>query len=520
MAVFLILFAAVSSPAQSLAELAAPLEGRSMRVSSSHRLENGDYDPDSNWDNSNVAPGATKLLADLEGPGEITHIWMTFLGPEPQPWAPDGAANHQEMLLRIFWDNRAAPDVEAPVGEFFACGFGLRMEVNSEPVVVDDGDSYNCFWRMPFRKAARVELVNQSEKEIRLLYYNIDWVQRPVAEDTPCFCARYNQAYPAVPGRDYLVLDTEGKGHLVGVTLFVRSRSPEWFGEGDEKVYIDGEEKASIWGTGTEDYFLAAWGLKRNSAPCFGTPWAEDWGALGQRTAAYRWHIHDPIVFQERIRFTFEHYGWLPVDENPEGAHDSWNEREDDFASVAYWYQTGPSKPFSAIPPASERRLPSLDTVVAARDFLDAEYHGAGETMVQEGPLWPGGGQVLFKPSSAAEAWYEIPFEIAEKKPLRLILRLTRSYDYGSYRVLVDGAAIGGARDLYAEDTEVKEVPVLDFWPEPGRHVVRLEYAGRADASKGDLLGIESVLLRERRPRVKEYGLDKDRDWKTDPVLY
>lgn len=516
----LTLLVSLSSWAQSLPDLAKPLEGRSMRVSSSHRLPGGEYDPDSNSDNTNVKPGETKILLDAKGSGEITHIWMTFLGPEPHPWAPAGAANHQDMLLKIYWDNRPEPDVEAPVGEFFGCGFGKRMEVKSLPVIVDDGDGYNCFWRMPFREAARLEIVNESDKDIALLYYNVDWIQKEVPPDTPYFCAQYNQAYPAEKGRDYVIVDTEGKGHYVGTTLFVRSRSPEWFGEGDEKIYIDGEEKASIWGTGTEDYFLAAWGLKNNSTLYFGTPWAEEWGILGQRTAAYRWHVQDPIVFNTGIRFTLEHYGWLPVDENPKGLHDSWNEREDDFASVAYWYQQGPAKRFAQVPAAKDRRLPNLDQITTAASVIDSQLHGAGEVVVQEGPLWPDGGQVFFRPASEEDAWYEVPFEVKTHEPGRLILLLTHSYDYGTYQAYVDGVKIGTPIDLYAENTGTKEHPLLDFWPEPGVHKLRLQLTGKSYTSGANYLGVVSILLRERRPRVTEYGHDKGRDWKENPVLY
>lgn len=514
---FFLIASLMSAPvfAQSLEALAKPHAGRSIRATSTHTLENGENDPDSNWDNSNVKPGETKVLADLKGPGEITHIWMTFLGPEPHTWAKKGAANHQEMLLRIYWDGRVQPDVEAPVGEFFACGFGERMAVNSLPVVVDDADSYNCFWRMPFRKSARIEIVNQSEKDIALLYFNVDAVQKKVAKNTPYFCAQYNQAYPAEKGKDFVILDAVGKGHYVGTTLFVRSRSPEWFGEGDEKVYIDGEEKASIWGTGTEDYFLAAWGLQKNSTPYFGTPWAEDWGILGQKTAAYRWHVQDPLVFEKSIRFTIEHYGWLPVDENPKGVRDSWNEREDDFASVAYWYQVGPTKKFANVPDAKGRKLPSLDIETSAVDAA----HGKGEASTQKGRLWPEG-QLFFKPESEAEGWCEAKFTVAKREPRRLILRLTQSYDYGTYQVLVDGVKVGNPIDLYAAETKVKEFHLLDFWPDAGSHRVRLVLTGKNEKSSGMALGVAAVLLRERRPRVAEYGHDKDAKWHEKPTLY
>jgi len=223
---------------------------------------------------------------DEKGPGVITHIWITFLGPEPHSWAPKGSANHQEMLLRMYWDGQRRPAVEAPVGDFFANGFGRRSEVISMPVVVEDGDSYNCYWRMPFRKSARIEIENQGDKPISLLYYNIDWIKEDnLPEDTPYFHAQYRQEYPLQLGRDYVLLETQGKGHYVGTVLAVRTRSPAWFGEGDERIYIDGEAKASIWGTGTEDYFGSAWGLKTTSTPYFGVPYFDQFGMRRQERA-------------------------------------------------------------------------------------------------------------------------------------------------------------------------------------------------------------------------------------------
>ncbi|MCZ7634705.1 MAG: DUF2961 domain-containing protein [Verrucomicrobia bacterium] len=358
----LLLAAGLAGSAQaaaSLAELARPHEGRSMRATSTMRVgevrrggaerrldpkadPKGDLEEASNWDNFRVPPGETHVLLDAQGPGIIQHLWITFLGPEPQAWAKDGSANHQEMLLKIYWDGRERPGVEAPLGDFFANCFGKRREVLSLPVAVEDADSYNCFWQMPFRKSARIEIENQSDKPIGLLYYNVDWLRlETLPEDTPYFHAHYRQEYPAKSGQDYLVLDTVGKGHYVGTVLAVRSRSPSWFGEGDEKIYLDGETKPSIWGTGTEDYFLSAWGLKTTSTPYFGVPYFDQWGIVGGHTSAYRWHIADPIVFQNGIRFTFEHFGWISPDENPDYKSMSWNEREDDYASVAFWYQTG-----------------------------------------------------------------------------------------------------------------------------------------------------------------------------------
>lgn len=513
-------FLAAPVLAGDLDDLTRPHEGRSMRSTSTAVDENGDY-AHSNSDNSRVAPGATKVVLDAEGPGMITHMWFTFLGPERQAWAKDGSANHQEILLRIYYDGKDRPGVEAPLGDFFANSFGKRSEVISVPVVVEDADSYNSFWRMPFRKSVRIELINQSEKKLNLLYYNIDWVKLDsLPNDTPYFYAQYRQEYPVKQGEDYVILDTKGKGHYVGTVLSVRTRSPSWFGEGDEKIYIDGEKKASIWGTGTEDYFLSAWGLKTTSTPYFGTPYFDQWGIVGGHTSAYRWHIHDPIVFQESIRFTIEHWGWISPDENIEGKSHSWNERQDDFSSVAFWYQIGEPTFTARAPDAGERALPNLDLVFPAVPFVDEEHHGAGTAQVQSNLDFFPDGQLFYRPEQPDDAWVEIPFKVTEKEPRRLLVRGTRANDYGQYQAYLNGVKIGRPFDMYNEAVSEWEWHLLDFWPDPGDYVLRLECVGKNRQSSGHFLGIESVRLRERRPRVKEWARDEAKNWQDEPILY
>ena len=520
-----------------LDDLARPQEGRSMRSTSTMRVgevrrageeklnpkgePRGDLDEQSNWDNFHVGPSQTHVLLDEKGPGIITHIWITFLGPEPQDWAKNGSANHQEMLLRMYWDGNPRPAVEAPLGDFFANCFGQRREIISLPVVVEDGDAYNCFWQMPFRKSARIEVLNQSEKPISLLYYNIDWIKKKsLPRDTPYFYAQYRQEYPAEHGKDYVVLETKGKGHYVGTVLAVRTRSPAWFGEGDEKIYLDGEAKASIWGTGTEDYFLSAWGLKTTSTPYFGVPYFDQWGIVGSRTSAYRWHINDPIVFNTGIKVTFEHFGWIAPDENAAYKSTSWNEREDDYSSVAFWYQTGEATFSARAPDARERALPNLDPVIAfARDFGNSEFHGTGEALRQQLDLYSGA-QLLYEPKTNQDAWLEVSFTVTNKQPFRLLLNLTKSYDFGQYQAFLNGVKLGEVIDLYSPKVLSEEVHLLDFWPEPGIYKLRLQCAGKNEASKGYYCGLESVRLRERRPRVTSYGHDKDKDWRTKQILY
>ncbi len=506
--------------AQTLADLARPMEGRSRR-SSSAAVDKAGNPIHGNQDNSRVASGETKTVLNAKGPGIVTHMWFTFLGPGRHIWAPNGSANHQEILLRVYYDENERPDIEVPFGDFFGNCFGKRTEVISQPVVVEDGDSYNCFWRMPFRKAIRIDLVNQSKKKLNLLYYNIDWIKREsLPKDTPYFYARYHQEYPVQQGRDYVILDTKGKGHYVGTVLAVRTRSPSWFGEGDEKIYIDGDKSPSIWGTGTEDYFLSAWGLKTASTPYFGTPYFYQGGVVGGHTSAYRWHIHDPIVFQESLKVTIEHWGWISVDENIRGERTSWNERQDDYASVAYWYQSGRPSVTRSVPSAAERKLPGLDLVFSAKGFVGKKYHGPGECRVQANLAFCPGGQLLFKPKTIDDAWVELPFSVDKKEPRRLLLKVTRADDYGIYQAYLNGVKIGSPLDLYSDKVVEWEWHLLDFWPNPGQYTLRLKCIGKNDRSSGYYIGIESVRLRARRPRVAEWAHDKNNDWRKNPILY
>ena len=504
-----------------LSDLIRPIEGRSMRSTSTKTDDNGN--PIShNADNSRVKPGETKVVLDAKGPGVVTHMWFTFLGPARHPWATNGSATHQEMLIRIYYDGREEPGVESPFGDFFANCFGKRSEVISLPVIVEDADSYNCFWPMPFRKSIRIEVINQSkDKNISLLYYNIDWIKKnDLPRETPYFYARYRQEYPTRTGGDYVILETEGKGHYVGTVMAVRTRSPAWFGEGDEKIYIDGEKQASIWGTGTEDYFLSAWGLQSGiNTPYFGTVFFDQWGIVGGHTSAFRWHLADPVVFEKSIRVTIEHYGWISPDENRERRGHSWNEREDDFASVAYWYQTGIPTFRPAATTAEERKLPNLDVIFPARDIIVKGLCKNGQAEIQADLDFYMDGQLQFSPANPA-ASVEIPFTVTEKKPTRLLVSVTKGPYYGIWQAYLNGIKIGSPMNLYAPEIKEWEHHLLDFWPDPGDYTLQLRLAGKDQQSTGQLLGIESVRLRERRPRVTGFAFDKDRDWKKDPVLY
>ena len=212
-----------------------------------------------------LPPGKVLELPLLKGPGVITHIWMT---------SHAGRVGELDALsLRIYWDGNPIPAVEVPLGQFFAVGQGRPAVVDSVPVQVSPSGALTCYWRMPFNKSARIVITNDNPDRAAGLYWQIDWVQLDrLPPQTPYFYAKYRQEYPALSGRDYLIADLEGHGQYVGTVLCVTLGQDGWWGEGDDFFYIDGETVPSLQGTGSEDYFNDAWGLRPEKQPLVWSP--------------------------------------------------------------------------------------------------------------------------------------------------------------------------------------------------------------------------------------------------------
>jgi hypothetical protein len=491
------------APSPPLDHLTRPGPGVSARISSASP------DHASNRDNRYIKPGETFTIADIEGPGVVRHIWLTFAESGPSWLSKDGCADPSEIVVRMYWDGGEHPAVEAPLGDFFACGFGRRAEVNSMPVVVGGagGESYNCFWPMPFFRSARLTLTNESSRPLAALYYHVDYTKETPAPDAAYFCAQYRQEFPTKLGGDYLIADIEAPrgGHYVGTVMSVRSRSPQWFGEGDEKFQIDGEARPSLWGTGTEDYFLNAWGMEKACYPMFGVTQLDGWLAdLGQIGTMYRWHLDDPVRFTTSLRFTIEHAGWMSADETTTGKVEGFVEREDDFATVAFWYQRGQPKRFTTLPSAAERRLPSIDTVVEGKVLLASAKVDGAALSLQAGQPWTGEGQVFIdaaRQGATAEFAFDVPGAPGggERLAPRVVVLLTHSYDFGIYRLWLDGEVLGGGElDFYSKNVELRELDLGDRMLAAGKHILKLECVGKSPASKGWKLGLDSVRLRER----------------------
>ncbi len=277
-----------------------------------------------------LAPGATTLLMDVEGPGVIQHIWITV-----------DARFYRDLILRMYWDDEEIPSVEVPVGDFFCNGWKMRANILALPINVNPSGGFNCYFPMPFRRRARVTVENRAPEPVRGFFYAINYALTEIAGDDAYFHAQFRRTNPLAYQEDYVILDgVRGKGQYVGTYMAWQQNSSGWWGEGEFKAFIDGDTRyPTICGTGTEDYFGGAWAFGQNfSAPFLGYPLGGVDGKPGNRHGLYRFHIMDPIRFESDLRVTMQALGW-----RSEGRY---LPLQDDIASVAYWYQSEPHAPF------------------------------------------------------------------------------------------------------------------------------------------------------------------------------
>lgn len=476
---------AQAAPGQpgDLDELSRLRDGRTMRVSSS--------DPDwrsGNRDARPIPPGETLTIADMDGPGAIRHIWFTVNSEDPR--------YGRSLTLRMYWDGQEEPAVESPIGDFFAVGHGVKRYVDSLPVsVTSEGRAFNCYWSMPFAKHARITLTNDSKQyKIKSVYWYVDYEKVPqLPPDTAYFHAQYRQEFPAKLGENYLLLDTEGRGHYVGTVLSVYCRTANWFGEGDDFFFIDGEAEPSLRGTGTEDYFCDAWGFREFSRPYYGVVLLDGY-ELGDRVSVYRWHIKDPVRFSKSLKVEIEHKGVMYDDKG--GRVSGFHERADLFSSVAFWYQTGKARRFATLPPADERVVPMK--MVEFEAFQNSAKPSPAETKVETGPsgMFSGGQQLVAKFGGEKSA-LSVPFTLPARAAGIARLRFAASTDGGIWSVALDGKVIGSGVDLYSPALSVREIRVGMVNLEAGEHKLTLECRGRNPSSLGYLVGLDAMSIEE-----------------------
>lgn len=302
--------------------------------------------------NVTIKAGQTFTIADIEGSGCIQQIWMTPTG------------NWRLSVLRFYWDGETEPSVEVPVADFFASGWGKWNHcalINSVPISVNPRCAFNSYWQMPFRKRCRITMENVAVEDM-VLFYQVNYTLTDVPADAAYFHAQFRRENPLKTKGIFTILDgVKGKGQYVGTYLAWGVHNTGWWGEGEVKFFMDGDQDfPTICGTGTEDYFCGSYGFE-GDGPDGKTRYAEystlyagvpqiirpdGFTDSQQRFSMYRWHITDPVRFEKDLKVTIQALGWqslgrfLPL--------------QDDIASVAIWYQTEPHQKFPLLPGRDE----------------------------------------------------------------------------------------------------------------------------------------------------------------------
>ena len=287
----------------------------------------------------NLKPGETVTLADIKGSGMIRHMWITV---DPKAY--------RACVLRIYWDGEDTPSVETPLGDFFCNPHGIRANVNSAPISVNPSGGFNSYWPMPFRKSARITIENQRWEEQTNFFYQVDYALTEIPPDAAYFHAQFRMGMTQREHPEFTIVDgIKGDGQYVGTALGWNQFSDGWWGEGELKMFIDGDEPHPTYcGTGTEDYFGGAWGFGDTfSTPYLGYQmWKKDEGKHPKH-GLYRWHIMDPIRFNRDLRVTIQALGWW--------MNHKFEPLTDELSSVAYWYQREPHGAFAKLPDLAGR---------------------------------------------------------------------------------------------------------------------------------------------------------------------
>lgn len=505
---YLLLAMLLFFPFDALGQTAAtgpldPLDLARIKNYGAYRTSSNNLYADSNDDSKHPIPGETVVLADMHGPGIVSHMWFTIADSE-YGWP-------RLLRLRVYYDGHKTPSVDAPLGDFFGVGHGYERNLNS--MMVRDasfGRARNSYWSMPFRKSCKITLTNEGSRRVTSLYYHVDWQKHAsLPADIGYFHAYYRQATPPPAGKLYTLLNIRGEGQYVGSVLNIIQTQMGWFGEGDEMFYADGEPTPRIEGTGTEDYFNDAWALRVSDGAWTGIPVAEGEG-FGARLTGYRWHVVDPVPFKKSLRVAIEHLGWTY---NADGtARSGFEERSDFFSSVAFWYQKGVNEDLPE-PPYGTARLPFGNALqIEVENNLAETSTEKGKASVEKEVFWSK--DLLAFKAEGPEARVNIPFDVPKDGYYEVIAQIAQAPDYGNYVATLDGKQTNSTLITWGPLQAVTPPPEIihSFQPEifvgidhrlgwfklsKGRHVLSFNCVGKDNLATGYNLGVDGVVLAE-----------------------
>ena len=433
-----------------------------------------------NNDRINIHAGKKAVIFDETGPGMITRIWITIDSRDPHFL--------RRILLKIYWDDETEPSVEVPVGDFFGSPFEYK-HFAAENIGMTSG-GYYCYFPMPFNKRARIEVDNQTGQEIYAFYFHIGYYQMPDEFDdqTGYFHAQWKRDVRTDYPENYMALHAQGKGQFVGINFSGQSYNKSLFYlEGDEMIYVDGEQHPSIYGTGLEDYFTSGWYFKNGefSEAFHGLVLKDD--ETG-RITAYRHHIRDAIPFKKEIKVTFEH------------GHG--NEQSVDFSTTAFWYQIEPHETFPEMLLAGQRiplRRPVPNGAIEAEDLQVDDSTAVGvEDMAEFGSDWSNNKHLLIQPTKSQSITLTIP-DLREKA-YDVDVYTTKGPNYGDFNITYDnkiqGQISGHHQVIFPAD------PIRLNNLETRNNSLRLKFTAQTPGTK---IGIDAFVLTPVRNYIPEW---------------
>ncbi|MBI5831267.1 MAG: DUF2961 domain-containing protein [Armatimonadetes bacterium] len=421
-----------------------------------------------------VAPGGEVELTSIDGPATIHALRASLIGGEK--WAS------RLVLLRAYWDDDPKPAVEAPVEALFGEGFvgGLKFAerpYTSLPLGHLDGKWYSYF-RMPFAKRARWTAINLGTQPAKLAW-DLAWRPGALPADTARFHARFRVEQPSTVF-EYPFLECQGRGTYVGMALFTDNAHGGWWGEGDERAYVDGEAFPSVFGTGSEDFFGDAWGIVWFNNPYHGSTDPHD-----RKQSCWRYQITENIPFEQKLRMTIENYTFGDKVKNS-------------YASTAYWYAMPGGTDFFETPKAADLvpwgRI--VQGAVEAETLTVAAHQGADPIVAASDAL--SGSKGVRQAAAAAGESFDLRGDLGRQGDSLLAVGIERGPDHGQFKVSLNGQPLEPAIDGYAAAPGVAEVSLGEVVLK-GDDVLQFTSAGKAGAATGFTVGIDYVLLKPVR---------------------
>jgi hypothetical protein len=401
------------------------------------RLSNCGSDPQPKqriWNRTKVPallqPGQTVVVHEIEGPAIVVEVEGQVM-PTPE------RAVGRKVILKVYWDDETEPSIWAPLGDFFGKSFQECRYMSlptgtviSRTVGQAHSEAGYCFWRMPFRKRAKFVVTSEGKKPCLVsLHIGLQKVQ-DLPPNAAYFHAKWRRERECATF-DYPFLECTGKGRFVGAALFVDNVHGGWWGEGDEKIHVDGEKFPSFFGTGSEDYFGDAWGIRHFVNPFHGCPLPDP---VGRQQSCYRWHIIDSVPFQKQFKITIENYSATEKVRN-------------DYASMAYWYQMpGGTDFFKPVP--VEERLPLAKVFVPgaieAERLFPVGSLPAGASLVEDAdlPAELSGGAGLKLVGKVGDS-FTLPVPVTKADVYGVEVMLAQGVPGASFDLLFGGQPIG-----------------------------------------------------------------------------